>query len=118
MKAGTLFVLAGSAFVALGVGLAFLLLGTPMQSRQIALDEQRVDNLRQIAADLHERYEKLNRPLPEQTAAFTLASTGVGSRIRIRDHFNGSVDVGVPLVRVSDTKPGDILLTFRGWADF
>ena len=60
----------------------------------------------------------LNDPLPEQKARFTLASVGTGTRIKLRDHFNGSFDLGVPLVTGAQTNPYDILLTFRVWAEF
>lgn len=60
----------------------------------------------------------LNDPLPEQTSQYTLASYGAGGRIRIFDHLNGSLDVGVPLISQSITKSHDLLLTFRVWADF
>ncbi len=60
----------------------------------------------------------LNNPLPEQEARFTLASVGAGSRIHIQDHFNGSIDAGVPVVSQSNTRSGDVLFTFRLWADF
>jgi hemolysin activation/secretion protein len=56
--------------------------------------------------------------LPEQESQFTLASFGGGTRIRFQDHFNGSLDVGVPLISQTDTKMWDLLLTFRVWADF
>lgn len=60
----------------------------------------------------------INNPLPEQTSSFTLASYGVGSRIRFLDHLNGSLDVGIPLTSQSPTKAHDVLLTFRVWGDF
>ncbi len=56
--------------------------------------------------------------LPEQESQFTLASFGAGTRIRFQDHFNGSLDLGVPLISQTDTKIWDLLLTFRVWADF
>jgi len=57
-------------------------------------------------------------PLPEQQENFNLASYGVGTRLRIMDHLNGSVDLGIPLIGASTTKANDFLLTFRVWADF
>lgn len=56
--------------------------------------------------------------LAEQKATFTLASVGVGTRIKLQNHFNGSFDVGVPLLVGVQTNPYDILLTFRVWAEF
>jgi hemolysin activation/secretion protein len=56
--------------------------------------------------------------LPDQKSQFTLASFGGGTRLRLYDHFNGSLDVGVPLVSQTNTSSWDPLLTFRIWADF
>ncbi len=56
--------------------------------------------------------------LPEQQASFNLASFGVGTKMKISDHFNGSLDVGVPLIGQGTTKAWDPLLTFRVWAEF
>ena len=60
----------------------------------------------------------LRNPLPEQQSRFNLASVGVGSRIRLMDHLNGSLDAGWPLVQQSVTSPNDLLLTVRVWAEF
>lgn len=57
-------------------------------------------------------------PLPEQKSRFDLASWGVGSRIRYDDHFNGSLDAGIPLISQSPTKANDVLFTFRIWVEF
>jgi hemolysin activation/secretion protein len=59
-----------------------------------------------------------HEPLPEQESNFTLASIGVGSRFRLRDHYNGSLDAGFPLVDQGTTDAGDFVVTFRLWADF
>ncbi len=60
----------------------------------------------------------INDPLPEQTSRFDLASVGAGSRIRFLKHFNGSLDLGVPLISQTDSPSGDARLTFRIWGDF
>src|SRR5262249_53141675 len=60
----------------------------------------------------------LQDTLPEQESQFTLASIGAGTRIRLQNHFNGSLDLGIPLISQTDTKAWDLLLTFRVWADF
>jgi hemolysin activation/secretion protein len=60
----------------------------------------------------------LRQPLPEQDSDFKLASYGVGSRVRFRQHFNGSFDLGVPLIGQGSVDIHDLLLTFRLWADF
>ena len=60
----------------------------------------------------------LNDPLPEQQDRFDLASVGVGSRVRLFNHLNGSVDIAWPLVSQAHTNTGAPALTFRVWADF
>jgi len=60
----------------------------------------------------------LNDPLPEQQSKFDLASVGLGSRIKLFGHLNGSIDAGVPLISQSPTTAGKPLLTFRLWGDF
>jgi len=60
----------------------------------------------------------LNEPLPEQDSRFNLASIGVGSRFRIFQHLNGSLDLGLPLVSQIQTSALDPRLTFRLWGDF
>ena len=56
--------------------------------------------------------------LPAQDSQFSLASIGAGTRIHLQNHFNGSLDLGLPLISQTDTKAWDLLLTFRVWADF
>jgi hemolysin activation/secretion protein len=60
----------------------------------------------------------IDDPLPEQQTTFKLASVGIGSRLRLFSHFNGSFDIGVPLDGGPQTKIHDPLFTFRLWADF
>jgi len=60
----------------------------------------------------------LNDPLPEQKNQFNLASVGVGTRIKLRDHFNGSFDVSLPMIDQGTTLARDVFLSFRLWADF
>jgi hemolysin activation/secretion protein len=60
----------------------------------------------------------LREALPEQEDRFELASLGLGSRIQFREHFNGSIDAGYPLTDVASSDTGDLLVTFRLWADF
>lgn len=57
-------------------------------------------------------------PLPDQGSYFELASAGVGGRLRLLDHFGGSLDLAFPLVTQTHTEPFDPRLTFRVWADF
>ncbi|HWB06520.1 MAG TPA: ShlB/FhaC/HecB family hemolysin secretion/activation protein [Verrucomicrobiales bacterium] len=57
-------------------------------------------------------------PLPEQDSSFPMASAGIGTAFRLRDHFNGSVDAAIPLIDQGTTDAGDFVVTFRMWADF
>ncbi len=57
-------------------------------------------------------------PLPSQKKRSGLASAGVGTSFKVREHYNGSLDLGVPFVGQTDSHAGDIRVTFRGWADF
>jgi hemolysin activation/secretion protein len=63
-------------------------------------------------------YVTINDPLPEQDAHWEMASIGAGTRIRLLDHFNGSLDAGLPLISQTNTVANHWLLTFRVWADF
>jgi len=57
-------------------------------------------------------------PLPQQQAQFDLASFGAGTSIHLFNHFNGSIDLGVPLGSQSQTRAYDPCLTFRLWGAF
>jgi hemolysin activation/secretion protein len=59
-----------------------------------------------------------NEVLPEQTDLFELSSVGVGSHLRLWDHFEGAVDVAWPLFDQTVTKSGDPFWSFRVKADF
>jgi len=63
-------------------------------------------------------YVTINDPLPEQDHHWTLASVGAGSHLRILDHWNGSIDAGLPLTSQTNTVAHNWLFTFRVWADF
>ena len=56
--------------------------------------------------------------LPGQQKRTGLASAGFGTRFKIQDHFNGSLDVGVPFISQANAPAGDIRVTFRSWAEF
>jgi len=56
--------------------------------------------------------------LPGQKGLYGLASVGAGTRFLISNHYNGSVDLGVPLIDQADAEAGNVRVTFRGWADF
>ncbi|HEX2748388.1 MAG TPA: ShlB/FhaC/HecB family hemolysin secretion/activation protein, partial [Verrucomicrobiales bacterium] len=57
-------------------------------------------------------------PLPDQDSSFPLASVGVGTAFRVRNHLNGSIDAAIPLIDQGTTDAGDIVVTFRMWTDF
>jgi len=57
-------------------------------------------------------------PLPQQTERFSLASYGGGTRMTLFNHFNGSLDLAVPLFSEAGTKIHNPFLTFRIWTDF
>jgi hemolysin activation/secretion protein len=74
-----------------------------------------------------------NEPLVETPYEYNLLSVGAGTRIKLLDHLNGSLDVGVPIVVDSlesnvpagayvqnpiQERPYDARLTFRVWAEF
>ncbi len=56
--------------------------------------------------------------LPGQQSRYGFASVGVGTRFVYANQYNGSIDLGVPLIDQVGAEAGDPLLTFRGWADF
>ena len=60
----------------------------------------------------------LQDTLPQQVSRFDMASYGFGSRVRLRDHFNGSIDAGIPLISTPTTNVHDVRFTFRMWAEF
>jgi len=60
----------------------------------------------------------IDQPLPEQDAHFDMASVGFGSRIRLIDYPNGSLDFGVPLISQTSTSAFNPRLTFRVWGEF
>jgi hemolysin activation/secretion protein len=57
-------------------------------------------------------------PLPQQQAIFDLASIGIGSRIALVDHLNGSIDLALPLITSTNTKAGKPRVEFRVWVAF
>jgi hemolysin activation/secretion protein len=63
-------------------------------------------------------YYSLLEPLPQQTDNFALASIGLGTRVHWREHFNGSLDLAIPLTSESATDAFDPRATFRVWGEF
>jgi hemolysin activation/secretion protein len=60
----------------------------------------------------------IEEPLPDQQRIFRLASVGVGTRLRLVDHLNGSFDLALPLDNGVETEAYSPFITFRLWADF
>jgi len=60
----------------------------------------------------------IKHPLSEQRDQFTLWSYGVGSRIKLLDHLNSTVDLGIPMIAQDNTKRGSPRLHFRLWGEF
>ncbi len=58
----------------------------------------------------------LTDALPGQQDRFDLLGAGLGTRFRLRNHFNGSVDAAFPLLRLTDDD--GVFVTFRLWTDF
>ena len=60
----------------------------------------------------------INRPLPEQVDLLNLSSVGFGTRIRLWDHLNGSLDAAMPLETLGTTEQGEWFVSFRLWTEF
>lgn len=60
----------------------------------------------------------LQKPLPAQDSQFELAAVGFGTRLRVRDHFTGSIDAGWPLFDAGQTKAGDLRVNFSIGAQY
>ena len=60
----------------------------------------------------------IDAPLPDQQSLFSLASVGIGTRLKLASHYNASLDLGVPLISGPQTNAYNLLLTFRVWAEF
>ncbi len=56
--------------------------------------------------------------LPGQKPRSGLTSVGIGSRLRLQNHFHASADLALPLIEQPGTDDGGLRVTFRGWADF
>lgn len=60
----------------------------------------------------------IHDPLPGQQQRFNFLSAGAGTRFRVLNHYNGSLDAAVPIIGQTDADAGDVRITFRGWVDF
>ncbi|CAL76065.1 conserved hypothetical protein; putative signal peptide;putative hemolysin activation/secretion protein [Bradyrhizobium sp. ORS 278] len=61
---------------------------------------------------------KIIDPLPDQQSRFDLASYGVGTRVRMLNHFNGVFLIGVPLINQQATIVNHPRFSFRFWGEF
>lgn len=61
---------------------------------------------------------KILDPLPEQQSIFDLASVGIGTRVQLIDHLNGSVDVALPLLTSVVTRADKPRIEFRVWVQY
>ncbi len=60
----------------------------------------------------------IHKALPGQESRLELASIGIGSNIQLWDHYNGSIDLAMPLISQGQTQAHDYQVNFRLWADF
>jgi hemolysin activation/secretion protein len=60
----------------------------------------------------------VQNPLPQEHARFAMASVGIGTRARLLDTLNGSVDLAVPFTTQNPTRRYDPRVTFRIWTEF
>lgn len=60
----------------------------------------------------------INDGLPEQAEESTLASVGLGTELRFQEHWHALLNLGFPLLDVDPIRRGELLLSFRLWADF
>jgi hypothetical protein len=65
VKLDRLFGVAVCVIVALGLVLAFLVIGPPSHARLVSLDQQRVRDLENIASRMHERFGDTTDSLPK-----------------------------------------------------
>lgn len=66
MKLDRVFGVAACLIVALGLILAFLVIGPPSHARLVALDQKRATDLYEIASALHDRYGGTTDALPKR----------------------------------------------------
>ncbi len=60
----------------------------------------------------------LSDPLPEQIDNYTLQSIGFGTRLKLMNHINASLDAGMPLDKQANAELDQFFLTFRVQAEF
>lgn len=60
----------------------------------------------------------IRNPLPAQESRFELASIGIGTNVQLWKHYNGSIDLAMPLISQGQSKAREFQVNFRLWADF
>ena len=61
---------------------------------------------------------KVSNPLPEQKNHFDFLSWGLGSRVRLLDHFDGTIAASMPVLQVGKTKAQDWRILFKAALDY
>ncbi|RFC50500.1 MAG: Hemolysin activation/secretion protein [Verrucomicrobia bacterium] len=61
---------------------------------------------------------KVNEPLPGQKNHFDFLSLGIGSQLRLLDHFEGSIIAALPLLAQGQTPANSLRILFRGALDY
>jgi len=61
---------------------------------------------------------KVSNPLPEQKNHYDFLSWGVGSRVRLFEHFDGTVVASLPILQVGQTKAQDWRILFKAILDY
>ena len=56
--------------------------------------------------------------LAEQKAGYNLWSVGIGTNFQLFTHFNGVLNLALPLADQTNTDAGQLRLTFRAWAEY
>jgi hemolysin activation/secretion protein len=78
----------------------------PLFGSQAKSDEWRVH------AFVDAGHVHVQQALPSQDSNFDLIGVGVGTRLRLRENFTGSIDAGWPLQDAGQTKAGDLRVNF------
>jgi hemolysin activation/secretion protein len=60
----------------------------------------------------------VNDPLPDEAISYDLASYGIGSRIKLWNKLNGSIDAALPIHTLAPTVKDDLFISFRLWTEF
>ena len=66
-----------------------------------------------LFAFLDAGYAMLNDPLPEQQSNFSLWSYGFGASLRLVEHLNGEILIGIPQISQQPSEAQNPLLSFR-----